>query len=108
MTQEFSRDNRGSAWKNDRRTEEWHAPYRGTAMIDGVEYFIDVYGKKPDANPKAPDITMKFKRKEKQPSGSSSEPADDWSKPEQPAAAPAGGPIEDEIPFAAMSVRVQQ
>ena len=35
-------------------------------MIDGVEYFVDVYGKKPDANPKAPDITMKFKRKDKQ------------------------------------------
>jgi hypothetical protein len=30
----------GLIYKNDRKTEDWHADYNGTLTIEGKEYFI--------------------------------------------------------------------
>ena len=37
------KDNSGSIFKNRNKTEDWHAPMRGNAMIGGVEYWVDAY-----------------------------------------------------------------
>lgn len=35
---------RGSAWANDRKTEDWHADYRGKILLpDGTEHWVDVW-----------------------------------------------------------------
>jgi len=36
----------GSAWINDRKTEDWHADYRGKILLpDGTEHWVDVWDK---------------------------------------------------------------
>jgi hypothetical protein len=36
----------GSAWVNDRKTEDWHADYRGKILLpDGTEHWVDVWDK---------------------------------------------------------------
>ena len=86
----YSNENRGSAWRNEDRTEDWHAPYRGKANVDGTWYFIDVFGKRPDANERAPDITIKFKKMDKQ-------PGEEPTQQKEPASDTAD--MEDPIPF---------
>ena len=66
---EYSNDNQGAAWANDKRKEDWQAPFTGTAMVNGVEYFLDVHITSKEAleeNPKMPRIKIKLKQKEKQ------------------------------------------
>jgi hypothetical protein len=61
-----AKPNTGSLWKNDNRTQDTHAHARGSALIDGVEYFVDAWtniDKKGDRYQ-----ALKFKRKDKQPS----------------------------------------
>lgn len=41
------RAGQGSAFKNDKKTEDWHAPYRGRIMLpDGAIHWLDVTPKK--------------------------------------------------------------
>ena len=37
------RDNSGSLFKNDRKEKDTHADYRGSIMINGVEYWLDAW-----------------------------------------------------------------
>jgi len=67
--QQYDDDNQGAAWANDRRTEDWQAPFTGTAMVNGTKYFLDVYiTSKEDLeeNPKKPRVRIKLKEKQKQ------------------------------------------
>jgi hypothetical protein len=37
----------GSAWPNDKKTEDWHAEFRGKVMLpDGKTHWLDVHPKK--------------------------------------------------------------
>lgn len=40
---EYDNNNTGVLSKNENATEDWHAPYRGKATIDGVDYYIDAH-----------------------------------------------------------------
>jgi len=49
---EYDNNNRGALWKNDKRTTEKHPQLRGSAEINGVEYWVSAWtsnegGKKP-------------------------------------------------------------
>lgn len=49
---DYDNNNRGALWKNDKRTTEKHPQLRGTAEINGVEYWVSAWtssegGKKP-------------------------------------------------------------
>ena len=66
---EYNNDNQGAAWVNDKRTEDWQAQFTGTAMVNGVEYFLDVYitsKEELEENPKKPRVRIKLKQKQKQ------------------------------------------
>ena len=40
----------GSAFKNDKKTEDWHPPYKGKVMLpDGSVHWLDVSPKKTQA-----------------------------------------------------------
>ena len=60
----YDNTNRGAAWKNDKREKESQPTYKGNLNVEGVEYVVSFWGRKPDANPKAPDFTYQIKKKE--------------------------------------------
>ena len=37
------KDNDGVAFKNDKKSEDWHADWNGSAMIDGTMYWVNMY-----------------------------------------------------------------
>jgi hypothetical protein len=38
-----AKPNTGSLFKNDKRTQDTHAHANGSALIDGVEYYVDAW-----------------------------------------------------------------
>lgn len=58
------RDNSGSLFKNEDRQKDTHANARGSAVIDGVHYFMDAWTKDGE---KGKWQSLSFKKKDKQP-----------------------------------------
>lgn len=52
----------GSLWKNEDRTEDKHPNAKGSALIDGVEYWISSWTKETSDGKKWQSLA--FKRKE--------------------------------------------
>lgn len=83
------RDNSGAIFKNDRREKDTHPDRTGTAMIDGVEYWVSGWLKEDRGG--NPFLSLAFKRKEAK-------------RREEPQRRPAvansrRGDMDDEIPF---------
>lgn len=38
-----TRDNTGVLFRNEKKEQETHADYNGTAMVDGVEYYMNAW-----------------------------------------------------------------
>ncbi len=57
------RDNSGSLFRNDRREKDTHPHAKGTALIDGVEYWVDAWTKEDRNGNKFQSLS--FKRKER-------------------------------------------
>lgn len=55
------RDNSGSLFKNERKEKETHPDRTGTAMIDGVEYYVSGWLKQGRSGQ---FLSLAFKRKE--------------------------------------------
>ena len=64
---EYDRTNRGSIWKNDKKQTDNHPDFTGSLDVNGVEYWVSAWKRKPDANPKAPALSFSIKPKEAQP-----------------------------------------
>ena len=62
----YDNTNRISIWKNTKKETENHPYYTGTVTIEGVDYFVDLWKKSQDAPEKAPVLSGKVKRKDKQ------------------------------------------
>lgn len=71
------KDNTGSLFKNDRREKDTHAHARGSALIDGVEYFVDAWTNTDRNGNKYQSLKFKRKDKQGQSAPASSEPAED-------------------------------
>lgn len=82
------KENTGSLFKNDRREKDTHANARGSALIDGVEYWVDAWTNETNSGDKYQ--SLKFKRKDQQ------QPATGQSRP-QPAAFDTD--LDDDVPF---------
>ena len=63
----MEKDNRGAIWGNTRKEKDTQPDFTGNAMIDGVEYTIAAWKRKPNANPKAPSLSFKFEKVEEIP-----------------------------------------
>jgi hypothetical protein len=59
----------GSLFKNDRREKDTHANARGSALIGGVEYWVDAWTNETSSGDKYQ--SLKFKRKDAQGGGGS-------------------------------------
>lgn len=55
---------RGAIWPNKKKTEDWHCDFEGNAMVNGQEFFVNAYKKKPDAKENAPSLSFTFKPKQ--------------------------------------------
>ncbi len=58
------KDNSGSLFKNDRREKDTHANAKGSAVIEGVAYFVDAWTNTAQDGSKYQ--SLKFKRKDVQ------------------------------------------
>jgi hypothetical protein len=86
------REGEGSIFKNDDKREGKRDPdYRGNALIGGVAYFVDSWiNTSKDGTRKF--MSLKFKRRDKQPSASSGEMV-------APPMAAKDDPFDQDIPF---------
>ena len=64
---EYDNTNRGQIWMNDKKTTPNHPDFTGSLDVNGVEYWVSAWKRKPDANPKAPALSFSVKPKEAQP-----------------------------------------
>ena len=65
---EYDNTNRGQIWANSRKETERHPDFTGSLNVDGVEYWVSAWKRKPDANPKAPALSFSIKAKDDEPS----------------------------------------
>ena len=63
----YDNTNRGSIWPNDKKETDNHPDFTGSLNVDGVEYWVSAWKRKPDANPKAPSLSFSIKRKDEKP-----------------------------------------
>tara|TARA_B110000503_G_C7069375_1_gene380193 strand:+ start:626 stop:877 length:252 start_codon:yes stop_codon:yes gene_type:complete len=62
----YDNSNRGSIWKNDRKTTETHPDYSGTINVEGKEYWLSAWKRRDDASAKAPILSFSVQPKEAQ------------------------------------------
>lgn len=62
------RDNTGSLFKNDRKETDSHPDYKGSALLGGVEHWMDAWIN--EARDGSKYMSLKFKRKESAQTGS--------------------------------------
>jgi hypothetical protein len=82
------RDNNGSLFKNDKKTEDKHPNAKGSAMIGGVEYWVSAWTRK-DKNGN-PWQSLAFQKKE---------PKQEEAKPREQKGHPAFDDMNSDVPF---------
>jgi hypothetical protein len=88
------KDNSGTLFKNDRREKDTHPHATGTAMINGVEFWVSAWTKE-GAKGKFQSLAFKPKDERREPA-----PRDDPRKVANRMDDMRGGDLDDEIPFA--------
>jgi len=83
MSQEYDNDLRGVLFKNDRKEKDTHPDYKGSAEVDGVEYWLSAWIKE---GKKGKFMSLSFKEKDED----APAPAKKASRRDEP---------EDDIPF---------
>ena len=61
---DFDTTNRGSIWQNENKKTENHPDFTGTLNVEGREYWVSAWKRKPGANPKSPALAFSVKAKE--------------------------------------------
>lgn len=72
---DYDNTNRGGIWKNDKKETEKHPDFRGDINVEGVEYWVSGWKRKPDANPKSPALQLSLTKKEAKPAQATQPPA---------------------------------
>ena len=60
----YDNTNRGQIWGNDKKEKDTHPDFKGSLNVEGVEYWVSGWKRKPDANPRAPALSFSLKRKD--------------------------------------------
>lgn len=61
---QYDNTNRGQIWPNEKREKDTHPEFTGSLNVEGVEYWVSAWKRKPTAGPKAPSLSFSIKRKE--------------------------------------------
>lgn len=64
MAKEYDNNNSGALFINDRKEKSSHPDFKGSAEIDGVEYWVSAWKKESQGGKKF--ISLAFQPKEKQ------------------------------------------
>jgi len=85
---EHDNNNRGALWNNDRKQSDTHPDLSGSITIDGKEFWVSGWKKKPGQSDRAPIVSLSVRPKD--------------YKSSQPTGQPQGqqaSNIDDEIPW---------
>ena len=67
----YDNTNRGSVWGNDKKKVEGANPnlpdFTGSINVDGKDYWISLWKRKADANPKSPALNISLTAKDEMP-----------------------------------------
>ena len=87
MSEKYDNTNRGQLWRNEKKTTDKHPDLTGSLNVDGVDFWVSAWTRRPDANPKAPALSFSIKLKDLEAS--------------KPALVAAGvvAPLDDDIPW---------
>ena len=79
---EYDNTNRGSIWKNEKKEKDTHPDFTGSLNVEGKEYWVSAWKRKPDASEKAPPLSFSIKPKEdaKEAPKAAAKPAKDVAK----------------------------
>jgi len=99
---QYETNNRGAIWMNV-KTKESQPDFTGSILVDGKDYFLSGWKRKPDANPKSPELNLAVTIKDKQPHTQAPQQStqmaqakaamSEWDK------GPSDGFGDDDIPF---------
>lgn len=64
MAQEYDNTNRGQLWKNDKKETDKHPDFTGSLNVDGVEFWVSGWKRRPDQSDKAPALSFSVKMKD--------------------------------------------
>jgi hypothetical protein len=64
---EYDNTNRGGIWPNKKKEKDTQADFTGSINVDGHDYWLDAWKRKPGANPNAASLNFKVRRKDGQP-----------------------------------------
>lgn len=84
---DYDDKNRGSIWKNEKKTTDKHPDFTGSLNVDGKDYWVSAWKRKEGASDRAPVLSFSVKPKD-------GKPMDAPRKPEI-----AGRDDDLEIPF---------
>lgn len=60
----YDNTNRGSIWKNPKKTTDKHPDFTGTLNVEGTEYWVSAWKRKEGQSDKAPALSFQIKMKE--------------------------------------------
>ena len=60
----YDNNNRGAIWGNTEKQKDSHPDFKGSITVEGVEYWLSAWKRKPDANPKSPALSLSVQKKE--------------------------------------------
>lgn len=66
MAQEYDNENRGSIWKNEKKETEKHPDFTGSLNVNGQEFWVSAWKRRPDQSDKAPALSFSIKAKDGQ------------------------------------------
>jgi hypothetical protein len=64
MTKQYDNTNRGAIWKNDKKETDKHPDFTGSLNVDGHDYWVSAWKRRPDAPVTAPALSFSVKLKD--------------------------------------------
>jgi len=87
----YDNTNKGAIWGNKDKKGETHPDFKGSINIEGKEYWLSGWKRKPNDNPNAPSVKFSVQAKDAV--------HNQGVQNAQQAAAPAQDDFNDDIPF---------
>jgi hypothetical protein len=89
---DYDDKNRGSIWKNEKKTTDKHPDFTGSLNVDGKDYWVSAWKRKEGASDRSPALSFSVKPKD-------GKPMDATSSRVSVAHSQDSDSLRDEIPF---------